>query len=113
MTDNPDDNSETSAIDEAATALATGGYTVNSGGNSPLPGRNVGADLGLNLMPGPQGGLPGGALPQAGLPIAEPGGHAVASFAGEPSFQLAPNAVPLAAVLEREALGKATTSTVP
>lgn len=96
MTENPDDKSDTSAIDEAATASATGGYTVNSGGNGLLLGRNDGADHSLNLMHGPQAGLPDGTLEGAhagALPIGA-GGHGFAGGGAEPLLQQAPNAIP-------------------
>jgi hypothetical protein len=83
MTEVPDNKNEPSAIDDAATEQATGGYTFTAGAPAPLGGGNgqwaqQGIDHNMSLLHGPQSGTPGDAMQgfHAGAPSIGLGGNA-------------------------------------
>ena len=93
MIDTADNKSEPSPIDNAATEQATGGYTVNSGGNAPLFKRDdqwaqEGVGHKLDLLHGPQSTMPSDAMHGAhsGASSNRFGGNAVAGAGSEQTF---------------------------
>ena len=93
MIDASDNKSEPSPIDDAATEQATGGYTVNSGGNAPLFKRNdqwaqEGVDHKLDMLHGPQSNTPADAMHGAhsGASSSRLGGNAFAGAGSDQTF---------------------------